>query len=523
MSLYQASERWDRPTLDASAVARLLGISTSAVRQYLWSETTFPAPQTRGANGRNLWSPSVIYPYLRARHGRRRDRIPRLWSATELNPARFLGAQTVVLGQCGAWPSETFVVHEWRPSDEGGPLAIAYPVGAAGPRRDPRRAAVDLFGQLRGRYSAVAVSCSAAEAAELRVDVVGQPVVVVVDDGSIDAERVGDQAVVFGWSEVAWLLQADVPWWPEVLRDGDAILTWRPGDPVQRVMAFCGDYAAQPLLDLIAAADPPMPAPLRDVVAGLADDIAGDLARRAESEAREYPPRPGLIHAAVPAAGHANRGSGRRPRDVAALLHHRVADRMLAERAVGAVDARPVVTAVMVISPEVAADPLVGRWVAGLRPVPAEQLAEVGYCLLSRLRGWSGVDRGRRVTPVGQWCAHQSDPDSWAVITSGGTIYTTVGSAVPAGGRLQSVLVTGEASFFETTEGQVWPLPQLAGVGYNAGYGGAGPRALAQALSRLLGDAGADVEDPDGGVDDVAAVWEAVCAQHLPLRWTTPA
>ena len=477
------------------------------------TDANFPAPESRGANGRNLWTPATVYPYVRTQHPRRREHIPRLWSRNALNPGRFLGTQTVILRTPESLPPETYVVHLWRPSDEGGPIAIAYPLNTGSPHRSTMDA-VTLFQELSGTVDAVVMPYGDASWVTLGNETVCQPAMLVVDKSTIDAAEPHQQAVEYGWYEVASLLQTDLPWWPAVLRDRDTILTWEPGDPVRRVVPASGSYSPQPLHDLIGAT-PSMSSTLRGIVTALANDIASELARSALGEAKDYAEHPGLIQAAIPDADPARPPRRRRPGDIALLLHHRVADEEIAERALAVISGHPVVTATMTIRPELAADPMVSHWCDGLRTVAAERHEELGYRLLLRLRP-SAANEQR--TPVIRWCTHRSDANIWAVTTENGTIHATVGSAVPASGHLTSALVTSSAAFFETNTGEVWPLPHMHLAGYNAGYDGSGPRDLTRTLSLLQRDAGADVDDAPR-VDDDPHIWEAVRRQKLPLRW----
>ena len=57
-------------------------------------------------------------------------------------------------------------------------------------------------------------------------------------------------------------------------------------------------------------------------------------------------------------------------------------------------------------------------------------------------------------------------------------------------------------------------------AGYNAGFDGAGPQDLTQALSRLLLDAAADVDDYDGRVAEDAEFGQAIRSQPLPITLT---
>ena len=512
------NKRWGAPSLDTAAVAGLLGITPATIRQYLVTDARFPAPEARGANGRNLWAPSTVYAHMRAYYPRRCDRIPRLWSPTDLNPGRFLGAQTVTPPPAPtafrSGPPETFVMHRWRPSDGGGPIAIVYPLNTS--RFNGRhQSAVDLYQELSPTVTAVAMPMGDASMVALPVGGVWQPAMLVVDSSTIDADKPYRQALEFGWYDVARLLQTDLPWWPGVLNDRDAMLAWQPGDPVKRVLPASGGFNPQPLLDLVSIAVPPMSPTLRGIVTDLADTIASELARSAMNEADLYPQYPGLVHAAIADADPDRPRLTRRAGDIALLLHHPVAHRSLADHALAVCAGDPVVTAAMTISPELAREPMVARWCEGLRPVAAERRDELGYQLLERLRPAENVP----AKTVSQWCTHRNDPNLWAVVADDGTIHTTVGPAVPASGQLTSFIVTSTAGFFETSTGEAWPLPHKQGAGYNAGYDGSGPTDLAQTVSRLLLDAAADVDDTER-VESDPRIWQLIHNQRLPIRWS---
>jgi hypothetical protein len=513
MHTHYLIKRWETPSLDAAALAALLGTSASTVRQNLMVDANFPAPETRGANGRNLWTPAAVYPYVRAYYPRRRHHIPRLWSPAPLNPASFLGAQTVVLPAQEWGPPETYVVHRWRPSDEGGPIAVAYPINTSGHYRSRGRDAVELFLELSGTVDAVVMPYGDASQVTLGNETVWQPAMLVVDTSTILTDEPRKQAVEYGWYEVASLLQTDLPWWPAVLRDRDAMLSWQPGDQVQRVVPASGSYSPQPVQDLIRAT-PAMSSTLRGIVTALADDIGSDLARSAVGEAKTYPENPGLRHAAVADADPERPRLNRRLVEIALVLHHRLSDHRLADRALTAIGGHPAVTAVMTIDAELAAaEPMVARWCDGLRPVDTAQRDELGYRLLDELRPAATAEP---TTPVRQWCTHRSDSNVWAVITEDGTVHTTVGSAVPASGRLISVHITADAAFFETSTDEVWPLPHRHLAGYNAGYEGSGPQDLTRTLSLLRRDAAADVDDAPV-VEKDPRIWDIIRKQPLPL------
>lgn len=90
--------RWPEMTMDASAVAGVLGTTSAMVRQYLSNDPTFPAPSRRGANGRNLWPAEVIYQHaLDISTPRRPLHVPRLFTAQPLNQGRSVDAFCVTL------------------------------------------------------------------------------------------------------------------------------------------------------------------------------------------------------------------------------------------------------------------------------------------------------------------------------------------------------------------------------------------------------------------------------------------
>ncbi len=192
------SDRWAQPCLDVANVAEILGTIPATVRQKLLKDNAFPAPLTKGANGRNLWAPATVYQYAREHHAERRDRTPRLWTPRTLNPARFLGTWRLTVRPRWLEPDEVFAVHGWQPSDEGGPIAIAYPLNTnRRPRTLPDVAAEDLFRQLSPGFTAVAVPTGEAGTVPGTTGDTTQPMLAVVDTST--AGRTDGPAVEYGW------------------------------------------------------------------------------------------------------------------------------------------------------------------------------------------------------------------------------------------------------------------------------------------------------------------------------------
>ena len=74
----------------------------------------------------------------------------------------------------------------------------------------------------------------------------------------------------------------------------------------------------------------------------------------------------------------------------------------------------------------------------------------------------------------------------------------------------QAYLAEG-AAFFLDSSGVAWPLPYKKRRPTNT------EEDLAQALSRLMFDAGADVEHPDAAVETNPLVWRQIQASPLPI------
>ena len=101
-------------------------------------------------------------------------------------------------------------------------------------------------------------------------------------------------------------------------------------------------------------------------------------------------------------------------------------------------------------------------------------------------------------------------PDCW-IVSSSETVIVTCGTSVPARGVLRQAYLAEGAAFFLDSFGVAWPLPYKKPRPTNT------DEDLAQALSRLMFDAGADVEHPDAAVETNPLVWRQIQASPLPI------
>lgn len=492
---WTAHTQWYRRTLTAETLGQIFAVDESVLRALPGFLAAFPPSH----HVEMQWSLADIYNYIAETKPSYVPWIPRLFPlpAAPTWPARMLYATSVEIGPGG----QEFVVHAWDPPDGRGHIAVGYPVrdcpGAATPE-----AAYRLLSQLSWA-SAVAIPTGQDAPRGYRRT---QPGVWVADGrrimlgGGIE----GVHGVQHGvWGDVANLLRTDVPWWPQGLRERDAMLAWRPGDDPLAIAPATADRDPAALLDVLT---PDSSTGLRHTVAKMIHAIEYELCSQLKSSAT-YVPFPGLTQAAF-ASLNPEPPRPRTAGETALFLHQQVANPLVAARAAAVAGGYPIAHKTHVIKPAHHDNTVVRLWLDRLRPASTARRDEIGFQLaLSTLATELGPED--HLAPTGFFV--DSDwPDCW-VVASGETVIATCGTSVPARGVLRQAYITDEAGFFLDSCGVVWPLPYKKDRPTNT------VEDLAQALSRLMTDAGADVEDPAADVDTNPLVWRQLQIAARPM------
>lgn len=391
-----------------------------------------------------------------------------------------------------------FVVHAWDPPDGRGHVAVGYPV-----RDCPDASTPDAARRLRAQLGwASAVIIPANESARL-----GhrrwQPTVWVADGrgAGIWVGVEGVAGVERGvWADVANLLRTTVPWWPRGLRERDAMLMWRPGDDPLAITPGTADRDPGALLDVLTADSS---AGLRHTIAAMVRDIEYELCGDFQAGRDRYSPFSGLTHAAFPSLDP----QPPRPRtagETALFLHQEVANPLIAARAAAVAGGHPIAHLAYVINPDNRHHTLITEWLGRLRP--ATRRDEIGFQLaLSMLP--AEMRPGDHLAPTG-YHVDPDWPDCW-IVSAGETVIVTCGTSVPARGVLRQAYLSDGAAFFLDSTGATWPLPYPQAANTD--------ETKAQTLSRLLLDAGADVDDPQSTVPTNPLVLQQIQALPLPM------
>lgn len=472
--------RWSQPTLTAADVASLLDISDPADLQH--DAPNLPAPEPYGhAEG---WSRTTVYDHILVHRPLLQDRIPRLYPFTAaLGPAQFLFGVVV----------EGMAVHAWQPSDGRGPVAVAY----GGPGQNDGQLYSKAQTLLRQLPWATAVCCPHTSTCTAD-DGARQPYMAVVDRH----HAVDDN---YDWFEVVGLLRVDLPWWPPVLRDLEAIAAWQPGTPVQQIRARSGSaHHPDRLCDLLTTGT-------TAYVTGLVRRAIECLDRQAASgyigdgNSRELPARRGLIHAAVADIDLRRQVPDITEAEAALLLSQPCPDADTAGEILQLLIWCSPIANVLPIP--ISSNPLAAEWINRLEP--AADGCELGF--------W----KAQLTYPIDEPVRAYRDPlnpRSWAVATAD-TIYAAVGRSAPATGQLTELIYEQRGGMFRDSLGQVWPLPATGyGVTGAGHYGGrAGREALVKILTNLILDASGDVSRRDVPYNPSSALAELVARTELPL------
>ena len=94
-------------------------------------------------------------------------------------------------------------------------------------------------------------------------------------------------------------------------------------------------------------------------------------------------------------------------------------------------------------------------------------------------------------------------PDCW-IVSSGETVIVTCGTSVPARGVLRQAYLAEGAAFFRDSAGGVWPLPYANPCVTRT------DEDLTQTITRLMSDAGADVQSHDTAVETNILLWQYI-------------
>ncbi|MDT5050054.1 MAG: hypothetical protein QOG75_5958 [Mycobacterium sp.] len=499
--------QWHRPRLRAQDVARFFDMTVEVIEGDVAAGSVyFPAPQESAFDDGPRWSEYAVFSVIRQRYPHLAHRIPRLFPESEaVAAAQFVSARAVDLGR-GALGvvGGQYAVHTWYPGDGGGAVAIAYHADST-----PR----PYDGAAQGHVAQALLHHLQVSAAI--VPTPGQALVYADEPGSGGqpqvqvADRSSSTLSDWAWFDVVALLRVDVPWWPGGLADLDAMLAWQPGAEPQRVHPQANGAAAAWITK--AGADGGAEATRRafDAVAAWADyKLCRQWSLEPDGTAvwQDIRERPGLVRAAVPHVA----GSLREPTDaeLRRVLHHVVDDREVSAAATHTAAVTDLWSAliaghVIVINRD-ACTKLVHEFCHRLEPVPAAHRRALGFGRIASFMG--GID----VAPAQYW-RDPYNPDMWIISDSQGTMYATIGYAVPAYGQLAELTVGhalddrhGEqVVFFRDCHGRPWPMPTTRRGYYMCGGSDHGSaNELTSSVLTLLEDAAADTRNV--GLDDIA-------------------
>ncbi|WP_131823608.1 hypothetical protein [Mycobacterium talmoniae] len=503
--------RWFSPRLDVAAVATILELQETTVRQYAARDVAgFPAPLTR-EGGRNYWSADQIFTYIDTERPQLRHRIPRLYAPANLNPAVFLFAERLAV-QRPFGVNVEFAVHHWQPSDGRGPIAVAYPA----PLDEPAWDYASMLLEQLPAVSAVAVVTN--EISLLPGEHGWQAALGVAERGhpawaALRFKNVRKHVVEMGWYHLAHLLGHDLPWWSASLRDLNAITSWFPGAPRQQIRPRGLFYNESMLRQLVTHAPHSDAARLGDLVDRINRILEGP-AIGDELPVGEETERPGLVQAAEPLYRLPEIPAAPDEHELGWLLHQHVPDPLAADTAATTVrmlrPLEPLVAYVAHIGPQ--RGTLATEWLSDSVAVSAPASDELGFAIARQ-----AVSETERVT---RYCKHRRNPLTWLVETDAGAVYATVGTKVPATGHLIEFELAEHSAFFRDSNGSVWPLPAPArGHYYTSGYAGTGPNNLYKSVRALASDASRNLAALGGHVtvDERSPLWRYILRNEPPF------
>ncbi|KDP00254.1 hypothetical protein [Mycobacterium avium] len=491
MNVWQQGSAWFQPALGIDRVAELLDIQPASVRRYLTDHSGFPEPTDQRGN-RNFWTPAAIYRHVWDTKPRLRQSIPRLCPlADDIPPAEFIESEVIETRGL------TYVLHTWEPGDRRGRVGVAY-------AKDFQRiddVAVAHLLSLRPHLSAVTLAKSATAALQEP----RHPQIVVADHAGTDWYPPRE----IGWQDLTALLQVDLPWWSYGLTDVDAMNRWRPGTPVAHIRPHVADFTA----DHFERCRPLDGSPADRALAEIAD--ATDRALAAAfgiwpSGQDQLPNRPGLQHAAIAVLSPRPPGPVS-PDVIRDALRYRVDDKDLAVRAVdtarGFEVVHPAITHELLTIDRDHCSRLAHEWCHRLTAVEPARCNEIGY-------HW--VTHTMDQQPY-QWWRDPLNTTVWAISAADdGTTYATLGTRMPARGRIEELAIEDRRPFFRDSAGNTFPVPSADG-GIHRTDGSSATRLTATILA-LMDDASRDIfhADHDRDVLDTEAtgLYEAICDSH---------
>jgi hypothetical protein len=453
----------------------------------------FPQPVSPVTGGR-AWPAVETFNYVFAELPPLRDAVPRLFPRTpDPAPAVFAESRRISVPEIG-----DFAVHLWRPGDGGPSVAMVY-ADRHTPIARPDNAVAAILERL-DRDVAAAALCDGEETS-IRVwrhpDVPAgelsgqeQPTLMVADRHTrYRLHPVGEfgppNVSRYWWTDLVNLLRVDLPWWPRPLMEIGAMLAWRPWTQIQIIVPQSPDKDPRNITGLASVGD------RQDVRLALERQALLCLHRIASAvPSSSYEMSPGLVMSAVSAVDHRAAQPQLTVEEKSAILHHRTTEKAATAMfaASGPWDFMPVFTYGIELHPD-QAGPLATRWISRLVDVAEDRRDEVGF---RKLRDYLGDDTVR-------WLTDPSAPDSWVIQSADGRLAATVGTRTPnAIGRLTAAEIDHDAAFFEDSAGTAWPIPDTGYSYYATGYRGSGPQRLTETITQLLGDARADVHEPNG-------------------------
>ncbi|WP_293003359.1 hypothetical protein [Mycobacterium sp.] len=451
--------------------------------------------QTSAPFSSDRWSRSTIYdfvishrpdaPYTAA--------IPRLYLTPNhrRTAARLLFSQALEVGAGG----HEVVAYIWDPADDRGHVAIAFPV------RDSRGAppadtALRLLALLP-TVTAVVIpddDYNATPEGQRR----NQPAIWVADGIPPDAQP-------HTWDDIANLLRTKLPWWSYGLRDRDAMLAWRPGTPSTAVAPGTAhrDLTALPAV-LTPDSSPTLRVAVDTITAELQHDVCG--AYRHHRGHDHFSDNHGLQHAATADLDFAQPRPTRTTGQAALFLHHQVANPLAAAHAAQVAGGAPIAHAAYIITATHQRQPIVQNWLNRLQL--SRRRDELGFQLALQAIP-PEVQLADPTTPT-RYYSDPRNPDCW-IVTHNHTVIVTCGTSVPASGVLEKAYLDAGAAFFLDSDNIAWPMPYPALPDEDS------ESTLAQTLTRLIGDAGADVDDPGSAVPTNEELVRRIRNATLPI------
>ncbi|MGV0808561.1 hypothetical protein [Mycolicibacterium setense] len=478
MNPWQQDSQWFRPVLGIDSVAELFDIQPSSVRRYLTEHSGFPEPSEQRGN-RNFWTPASIYRHIWNTRPTRIQHIPRLCPLTDdLGPARFVESEIVETR------GRTYVLHTWQPGDGRGPVGVAYSRNFELTNSD---AAAHLL-SLRSYLSAIALAGWGSGMQEPH-----QPTISVADHAGTDW-----YPWEIGWLDLAALLHVDIPWWSHGLTDIITMNAWRPGTPIAHIRPQLADFTAEHF----EQCRPHDGSPADHALAELAATTDHALAVASgiwPNGHDDFPNRPGLQHAAMAILGP-QPSIPASPDTIREALRHRVTDNDRAIRAVKAASGfevlLPAITYQLLTIDGNHHSTLAGAWRDRLEPVDPLHRNEIGYHWVAHCME----------QPPQQWWRDPLNPTVWAISDADGAIHATLGTRMPARGRIEEITIEDRCPFFRDSSGHTFPVPSSGGSVHRT-LGSGSIFRLAAAILRLMNDASRDVYrcDTDTDVLDVQA------------------